>query len=86
MRITLADDAVPFREGVANLLREAGFDMVGQARDAGELLTLIRAQQPDVVIVDIRMPPTHTLSKASKPPRPSAPTTRPSASSSYPST
>ena len=39
MRITLADDAVPFREGVANLLREAGFDVVGQARDAGELLT-----------------------------------------------
>ena len=61
MRITLADDAVLFREGVANLLREAGFDVVGQAREAGELLTLIRAQQPDVVIVDIRMPPTHTL-------------------------
>ena len=61
MRITLADDAVPFREGVVNLLREAWFDVVGQARDAGELLTLIRAQQPDVAIVDIRMPPTHTL-------------------------
>ena len=61
MRIALADDAVLFREGVANLLREAGFDVVGQARDAGELLNLVREQQPDVVIVDIRMPPTHTL-------------------------
>lgn len=61
MRIALADDAVLFREGVANLLREAGFDVVGQVADAAELLALIRAQQPDVVIVDIRMPPTHTL-------------------------
>jgi DNA-binding NarL/FixJ family response regulator len=61
MRIALADDAVLFREGVANLLREAGFDVVGQVGNAAELLALIRAQQPDVVIVDIRMPPTHTL-------------------------
>jgi DNA-binding NarL/FixJ family response regulator len=61
VRIALADDAVLFREGVANLLREAGFEVVGQARDAVDLLTLVHEQQPDVVLVDIRMPPTHTL-------------------------
>jgi len=61
VRIVLADDAVLFRQGVANLLRDAGFDIVGEARDATDLLTLVRRQHPDVVIVDIRMPPTHTL-------------------------
>jgi DNA-binding NarL/FixJ family response regulator len=61
MRIALADDAVLFREGIATLLREAGFEVVGQARDAIDLLTLVQQQQPDVVIVDIRMPPTHTM-------------------------
>jgi DNA-binding NarL/FixJ family response regulator len=61
VRIALADDAVLFRTGVANLLREAGFDIVGEARDATDLLTLVRSRHPDVVIVDIRMPPTHTL-------------------------
>jgi DNA-binding NarL/FixJ family response regulator len=61
VRIALADDAVLFRTGVANLLREAGFDVVGEARDATDLLTLVRHEHPDVVIVDIRMPPTHTL-------------------------
>jgi DNA-binding NarL/FixJ family response regulator len=61
MRIALADDAVLFREGVANLLRGAGFDVVGQVGNAPEFFALIRTQQPDVVIVDIRMPPTHTL-------------------------
>jgi DNA-binding NarL/FixJ family response regulator len=61
VRIALADDAVLFRQGVANLLRAAGFDIVGEARDATDLLTLVRRQHPDVVIVDIRMPPTHTL-------------------------
>ena len=60
MRIVLADDAALFREGIANLLREAGFDVVGQARDAVDLMPLIREQRPDVVIIDIRMPPTHT--------------------------
>jgi len=57
----LADDAALFREGVANLLREAGFDVVGQAENADNLLTLVGQHQPDVVIVDIRMPPSHTL-------------------------
>ena len=61
MRVVLADDAALFREGVATLLRQADIDVVGQARDAIDLLPLVRDQQPDVVIVDIRMPPTHTL-------------------------
>jgi DNA-binding NarL/FixJ family response regulator len=61
VRIALADDAVLFRTGVANLLRDAGFDVVGEARDATDLLTLVRRLHPDVVIVDIRMPPTYTL-------------------------
>jgi DNA-binding NarL/FixJ family response regulator len=57
----LADDAALFRKGVANLLQEAGFDVVGQAENADDLLALIGEHQPDVVIVDIRMPPSHTL-------------------------
>ena len=60
MRIVVADDAVILREGLARLLVEAGFDVVGQAADAGELLEQIEATSPDVAIVDIRMPPTHT--------------------------
>ena len=61
MRVVLADDAALFRKGVANLLREAGFDVVGQAENADDLLALVGEHQPDVVIVDIRMPPSHTL-------------------------
>jgi DNA-binding NarL/FixJ family response regulator len=61
MRIVLADDAALFREGVANLLREAGFDVVGQAENADALMALVGEHQPDVAIIDIRMPPTHTL-------------------------
>jgi DNA-binding NarL/FixJ family response regulator len=61
VRIVLADDAALFRKGVANLLQEAGFDVVGQAENADDLLALVGEHQPDVVIVDIRMPPTHTL-------------------------
>jgi DNA-binding NarL/FixJ family response regulator len=57
----LADDAALFRQGVANLLQEAGFDVVGQAENADDLLALVGEHQPDVVIVDIRMPPSHTL-------------------------
>lgn len=60
MRIVIADDALLFREGVARLLAEAGFAVVGQAGDAVELVDLVRAERPDVAIVDIRMPPTHT--------------------------
>jgi DNA-binding NarL/FixJ family response regulator len=60
MRLVIADDAVILREGLARLLDEAGFEVVGQAADAGELLEQIEATSPDVAIVDIRMPPSHT--------------------------
>jgi DNA-binding NarL/FixJ family response regulator len=60
MRIVIADDAVILREGLARLLTEAGFDVVGLAGDAQQLLALVEEEQPDVAIVDIRMPPTHT--------------------------
>jgi DNA-binding NarL/FixJ family response regulator len=60
MRVVLADDAVILREGLARLLQEAGFDVVGLAGDAEELLELVQRTGPDVAIVDIRMPPTHT--------------------------
>jgi DNA-binding NarL/FixJ family response regulator len=60
MRVALADDAMILREGLARLLREAGFDVVGLAADADALLELVERTRPDVAIVDIRMPPTHT--------------------------
>jgi len=60
VRVVLADDAVLFREGVARLLGDAGFDVGGQAGDADMLLELVRSTAPQVAIVDIRMPPTHT--------------------------
>jgi DNA-binding NarL/FixJ family response regulator len=59
IRIALADDDVLLREGLAHLLGQAGFDVVGQAGDAPELLELVRERAPDLVIVDIRMPPAH---------------------------
>jgi DNA-binding NarL/FixJ family response regulator len=60
MRVVVADDAVILREGLARLLQEAGFEVVGLASDADELRALVEHTQPDVAIVDIRMPPTHT--------------------------
>ncbi|MGZ4352254.1 MAG: response regulator transcription factor [Gaiellaceae bacterium] len=60
MRVVVADDALLLREGLARLLTEAGFEVAGLAGDADELLALVEEQQPDVAIVDIRMPPTHT--------------------------
>ncbi len=60
MRIVVADDAVILREGLARLLTEAGFKVVGLAGDADELLDQVALHSPDVAIVDIRMPPTHT--------------------------
>jgi DNA-binding NarL/FixJ family response regulator len=56
-RIVVADDDVLLREGVAGLLERAGFEIAGQAGDAAELLRIVRDQEPDLVIVDIRMPP-----------------------------
>src|SRR3954447_6108085 len=58
-RVVLADDDVLLREGVAGLLERAGFAIAGQAGDATELLRLVREQPPELVIVDIRMPPRH---------------------------
>jgi DNA-binding NarL/FixJ family response regulator len=60
MRIVVADDSVLLREGLVRLLTEAGFEVAGQAGDAEELLAMVALRQPDVAIVDIRMPPTHT--------------------------
>jgi DNA-binding NarL/FixJ family response regulator len=60
VRVVVADDAVILREGLSRLLVEAGFEVVGQAADAGELLEQIEATAPDIAIVDIRMPPSHT--------------------------
>jgi DNA-binding NarL/FixJ family response regulator len=60
VRVVLADDAVLLREGLARLLSEAGFEVVGLAADGEELLDLVERTEPDVAIVDIRMPPTHT--------------------------
>ena len=60
MRVVVGDDAVILREGLARLLEEAGFQVVGVAADADELLKLVERSEPDVAIVDIRMPPTHT--------------------------
>ncbi|HEX2588441.1 MAG TPA: response regulator transcription factor [Gaiellales bacterium] len=59
-RVVIADDDVLLREGVASLLDRAGFDIAGQAGDAEQLIALVREQQPDLAIVDIRMPPTHS--------------------------
>jgi serine/threonine-protein kinase PknK len=60
VRIALADDDVLLREGLASLLERAGSEVVGQAGDGAELLALVRAHRPDLAIIDIRMPPSHT--------------------------
>ena len=59
-RVVIADDDVLLREGLASLLERSGFDVVGQAGGGSELLELVRERKPDLAIVDIRMPPTHT--------------------------
>jgi DNA-binding NarL/FixJ family response regulator len=60
MRVIVADDEALLREGLARLLAEAGFAVAGKARDADELLHLVERRRPDAVVVDIKMPPTHT--------------------------
>jgi serine/threonine-protein kinase PknK len=60
LRVILADDDVLLREGLASLLQRSGFEVIGQAGDGVELLTLVRGTAPDLVLVDIRMPPTNT--------------------------
>jgi len=60
VRVVVADDAVILREGLARLLKEAGFEVAALAADGAELLEQVERHRPDVAIVDIRMPPTHT--------------------------
>ena len=60
MRIVVADDSLLLREGVARVVEAAGNEIVGFASNAAELLDLVRRNAPDVAIIDIRMPPTHT--------------------------
>jgi len=60
-RVVVADDDVLLREGVASLLERAGFDVVGRAGDGDELVELAQRFRPDLVVVDIRMPPTHSI-------------------------
>jgi DNA-binding NarL/FixJ family response regulator len=60
VRVIVADDSVLLREGLARLLDESGFEVVGQAADGEELMRKAKAHKPDIAIVDIRMPPTHT--------------------------
>ena len=60
LRIVLADDAVLLREALAAALAAADFEVVGQAADVAQLMALVDQHEPDVAIVDVRMPPTHT--------------------------
>ncbi len=60
MRVVIADDVMLVREGIARLLTDAGIDVVAQTADAASLIREVSAKHPDVAIVDIRMPPTHT--------------------------
>jgi len=60
LRLTIVDDSTLFREGLVRVARDLGFEVVGQAGDARSLLAVIRADPPDVAVLDIRMPPTFT--------------------------
>jgi DNA-binding NarL/FixJ family response regulator len=61
LRVVIADDDVLLREGLASLLERSGYEVVGQAGDSVQLLVLVRDKVPDLVVVDIRMPPNHTV-------------------------
>lgn len=60
LRVALAEDDILLREGLASVLERHGFEVVGQAAGASQLLALVRQEGPDLVVVDIRMPPTNT--------------------------
>jgi DNA-binding NarL/FixJ family response regulator len=60
VRVVVAEDSTLLREGLSRLLAEAGMDVVGACQDADDLLLKVASQHPDVAVVDIRMPPTHT--------------------------
>jgi DNA-binding NarL/FixJ family response regulator len=59
-RVALADDEVLLREALASLLERSGFEVVGQCGDGEELIALVREERPQLALIDIRMPPTHT--------------------------
>ena len=60
VRVVVAEDDVLLREGLASLLDGSGLDVVGQAGDGAQLMALVRDRVPDLVVTDIRMPPTNT--------------------------
>lgn len=60
MRLVIAEDSLLLREGLVRLVREAGFDVVGEAGDAEDLIRKVSAHKPDVAVIDVRMPPTNT--------------------------
>jgi DNA-binding NarL/FixJ family response regulator len=60
VRVVVADDSVLLREGIVRILGDSGFDVVGQAGDADDLVRKVAAHKPDVAIIDVRMPPTNT--------------------------
>jgi DNA-binding NarL/FixJ family response regulator len=60
VRVAIAEDSVLLREGIARLLDDAGFDVIGKSGDATDLMLKVRSYEPDIAIVDIRLPPSHT--------------------------
>src|ERR671937_245043 len=60
LRVVIADDSVLLREGLSRLLEESGFEVAAQAGDAEDLMRKVGAHHPDVAVVDVRMPPSHT--------------------------
>jgi DNA-binding NarL/FixJ family response regulator len=60
VRVAIAEDSVLLREGVARLLADGGFDVIGKSGDAEDLMLKVRSYEPDIAIVDIRLPPSHT--------------------------
>ncbi len=60
MRVAIAEDSVLLREGLARLLEDAGIEVVGRSGDTDDLMLKVRSYEPDVAVVDIRLPPTHT--------------------------
>src|SRR5215203_355142 len=60
LKVVVAEDSVLLREGIVRLLEQSGFEVVGQAGDGEDLLRKVGAHKPDVAVIDVRMPPTHT--------------------------
>ena len=60
MRILIAEDSVLLRDGLVRMLNDHGHEVVASVQDAGELMSLVQRESPDIAILDVRMPPTHT--------------------------